>query len=89
MAQGEKIGKKIEEKFELEKMQKGEIKTISMEELKNKADYDHGKNGHSALRDGSNGGKTTSYLIEKYNVEKVRIGNQKSGKIIALKIQKR
>lgn len=68
---GKKIGKKIEEVFDIEKKLKSSDKVvIKISEIKQKIPEYSSGNGHSCLRDGSRGGKDIGYLNHKYNLKK-------------------
>lgn len=80
---GKKMGKKIEEIFELDKLKKGEKKHITMKEIRKAIPKYPQKNGHPHLRDGSKGGQQIGYLVYKYGIVKHnKYPNNKNSEIV-------
>ena len=84
-----KMGKKIEEEFHIQEDIKNKgVSIVTIEDIKKRIpEYSTG-NGHSPLRDGSNGGKKISYLADKYNLKKNRKDkNKKNSRIESIEFR--
>ena len=85
---GKAMGQKSEKVFGLDKLKKGESKTITTAEIRKKIPEYPAKNGHPAFRDGSRNGKQIGYLIDKFNTTKHHINpNHKNSSIEAFEFR--
>lgn len=90
---GRKIGEEIERIFiapNINIVNNGGCIRIGIDEIITRIPSYSSGNGHSALRDGSEGGQQIGYLIYKYNVEKIyKNQNNKNSALIEIIIRKK
>ena len=88
---GRKIGEEIERIFiDQNIINNGGAISIKIDDIKKRIPTYSTGNGHSALRDGSEGGGQIGYLIYKYNVEKIYENpNNKNSALIEIIIRKK
>ena len=88
---GRKIGEEIERIFiDQNIINNGGTISIKIDEIKKRIPTYSSGNGHSSLRDRSEGGKQIGYLINEYNVQKIHENpNNKNSAITEIIVRKK